>query len=71
MRDTYKPDFWSVDYTPGQEEDIDPVENDKAMERYIERRRREFYKEWLVYSQANRSIAVSPCCIVLSVPFAA
>lgn len=26
---------------------------------------------WLVYSQANRSIAVSPCCIVLSVPFAA
>ncbi len=29
------------------------------------------YKAWLVYSQANRSIAVSPSCIVLSVPFAA
>lgn len=29
------------------------------------------YDAWLVYSQANRSIAVSPCCIVLSVPFAA
>ena len=29
------------------------------------------YLGWLVYSQANRSIAVSPCCIVLSVPFAA
>ena len=28
-------------------------------------------KGWLVYSQANRSIAVSPSCIVLSVPFAA
>lgn len=26
---------------------------------------------WLVYSQANRSIAVSLSCIVLSVPFAA
>ena len=49
MRDTYKPDFWSVDYAPGQEEDIDPVENDEAMERYIERRRREFYKEWNEY----------------------
>ena len=28
-------------------------------------------KGWLIYSQANRSIAVSPSCIVLSVPFAA
>ena len=51
MRDTYKPDFWSVDYGPGQEEDIDPVENDTAMERYIERRRREFYKEWNEYQE--------------------
>ena len=51
MRDTYKPDFWYVDYAPGQEEDIDPVENDEAMERYIERRRREFYKEWNEYQE--------------------
>lgn len=36
---------------PGQEEDIDPVENDEAMERYIERRRREFYKEWNEYQE--------------------
>ena len=46
MRDTYNPDFWSVDYGPGQEEDID-----EAMERYIERRRREFYKEWNEYQE--------------------
>lgn len=49
MRDTYKPGFWSVDYIYTQEEDIDPEEDDEALEEYIERRRIEFYKEWNAY----------------------
>lgn len=49
MRDTYKPGFWSVDYAPAKEEDIDPMENDEALEEYIERRRREFHDEWNEY----------------------
>lgn len=51
MHDTYNPVFWSVGYAPGHEEDIDPLENDEAMERYIEHRRREFYKEWNEYQE--------------------
>ena len=49
MRDTYKPGFWSVDYAPAKEEDIDPMESDEALEEYIERRRREFHSEWSEY----------------------
>lgn len=49
MRDTYKPSFWSVDYALVEEEDIDPMESDEALEEYIERRRREFYDEWSEY----------------------
>lgn len=49
MRDTYKPSFWSVDYVPVQDEDIDPMDSDEAMEDYIERRRKEFHDEWSEY----------------------
>lgn len=49
MRDTYKPGFWSVDYTPVQKESIDPMESDEALEEYIERRRMEFFSEWNEY----------------------
>lgn len=49
MRDTYDHGFWPADYTRDQEEDIDPMESDEALEEYIERRRREFYKEWNEY----------------------
>lgn len=49
MRDTYDHGFQSADYAPDQEEDIDPTESDGALEEYIERRRREFYKEWNEY----------------------
>lgn len=49
MRDTYKPSFWSVDYVLTQDEDIDPMESDEALEEYIERRRREFYNDWNEY----------------------
>lgn len=49
MRDTYKPGFWSVDYTPTQKDDIDPMDSDEAMEAYIERRRKEFRDEWDEY----------------------
>lgn len=48
MRDTYNPNFWSVDYAPAQE-DIDPMESEEALEEYIERRRREFHDEWNEY----------------------
>lgn len=49
MRDTYKPGFWSVDYSPTLEDDIDPAESDEDLEEYIERRREEFHKEWNEY----------------------
>lgn len=49
MCDTYRFGFWSVDYAPTREEDIDPMESDEALEEYIERRRREFHKEWNEY----------------------
>lgn len=47
MRDTYR--YWESDYISLPEEDIDPMENDEAMEEYIERRRLEFYEEWFQY----------------------
>lgn len=49
MRDTYKPSFWSSDYVLTQEDDIDPMESDEALEEYIERRRHEFQDEWNEY----------------------
>ena len=32
-----------------QYDNIDPIESDEALEEYIERRRREFYREWNEY----------------------
>lgn len=50
MRDTYQ--YWDVDYAPPQE-DIDPMEDDEAMEEYIERRRLAFREEWFQYLGEN------------------
>lgn len=49
MHDTYKPGFWAADYVQSQQDDIDPMESDEALEAYIENRRREFYCEWAEY----------------------
>lgn len=47
MRDTYQ--YWETDYAPPREEDIEPLDSDGTMERYIERGRLEFYEEWFEY----------------------
>lgn len=51
MRDTYQ--YRNTDYALFQEEDIDPMESDEAMEKYIERCRAEFHEEWFQYLEEN------------------
>lgn len=49
MSNAYQFHSWDEGYASPIDEEIDPMENDEAMEEYIERRRVEFHDEWFQY----------------------
>lgn len=53
MRNPYGHCYWDVDYPTPEDDAPDPMESDKAMEEYIERRRMEFCEEWFQYIEDN------------------